>query len=98
MKVVSVVGMERPPFGYFARQIALLPQAELEACLQRQRDAGGRLGRLLWERGLLTPEQIGEILRLQSQWVARAVQGDMGPNAFPRNVFLSLCMPAFNEE
>jgi hypothetical protein len=98
MKVVSVIGMERPPFGYFARQIALLPQAELEACLERQRVSGGRIGRLLWERGLLTPEQIGEILRLQSRWVAKAVQGDMGPNAFPRSVFVSLCMPAFNEE
>jgi hypothetical protein len=98
MKVVSVIGLERPPFGYFARQIALLPQAELESCLQRQRQAGGRLGRLLWERGLLTWDQIGDVLKLQSRWVATATQGDMGPNAFPRTVFLSLCMPAFNEE
>jgi Glycosyl transferase family 2 len=98
MKVVSVVGMERPPFGYFARQIALLRQAELAECLERQRLTGERLGRLLWERGLLTREQIQEILRQQSKWVATAVQGDMGPGAFPRKEFLSLCMPAFNEE
>ena len=50
MKVVSVVGMERPPFGYFARQIALLRQAELAECLEHQCVTGERLGHLLWER------------------------------------------------
>jgi glycosyltransferase involved in cell wall biosynthesis len=56
------------------------------------------LGEILCSRGLLTPEQIIEVLRRQAQWVARTMQAEMQPQGFPYRARLSLCLPAYNEQ
>jgi len=95
---VSVVGLERPPFGQFARQVLGLPSELLGDCLKFQMMSGGRLGEIFRSQGVLTREQIGQVLRHQAQWVARTMEADIKPASFPYPTFLSMCMPAYNEE
>jgi hypothetical protein len=97
MTIASLIGLERPLFGQIARHLVGLRTEDLEVSLRRQQQAGERLGASLRQRGLLTAAQVAEVLRLQAGWVATALQGDMGRNAFPYRAFLSLCMPAYNE-
>jgi glycosyltransferase involved in cell wall biosynthesis len=100
MHVDSLVELEQPLFGQLLRQVAKLRTDQLEACLQRQRQEKERLalGQILLREGLITREQIREVLRLQARWVAATLQADMAPEVFPADTFLSLCLPAFNEE
>lgn len=49
------------------------------------------------ERGLLTREQIIEVLRMQARWTANALRTDIAPVTLPHPTFLSLCLPAYNE-
>src|SRR5437588_142610 len=97
MLTASTIRLERPSFGQFARQIAGLRGDQLEAGLELQRQNGGRLGEILLGQGLLTRDQLKQILRAQARWVAAALKADMGPDGFPCKTFLSMCMPAYNE-
>jgi hypothetical protein len=94
----SVIAHERPRFGEVARQLAGLRGEQLESCLTRQRQLGGRLGDLLRGEGLLTREQTAQILKHQARWEANALQAEVAPKAFPYSAFLSVCLPAYNEQ
>ena len=96
--VASTVGLEHPLFGQFARQLFRLRSNDLQECLCDQRLSGGRVGELLQQRGLLTRQQTLEILNAQARWVATARRGDLEAQTFPMPGFLSLCLPAYNEE
>jgi Glycosyl transferase family 2 len=98
MKPFSLIALERPLFGQFARQVVRLPSEQLETCLAQQDQAGGRLSEIFRARGLLTREGIARVLQLEARWVATAMQADMRASAFPYRAFLSLCLPAYNEE
>lgn len=98
MKATSVIGLERPLFGQCVRRVVGLRSDLLEECLEQQRLNGGRLGEILKARGLITQEQVVEVLRLQARWVAAGVQAELRPCGLPYRTFLSLCMPAYNEE
>lgn len=98
MNASSTLGLERPPFGQFARQVIGLRTNDLEECLQKQRQTGDRLGTILRELGFLTRAQVMEVLRAEAHWVAQALKADLGPRGFPYPAFFSLCMPAFNEQ
>lgn len=89
---------EYPRFGEFARQAAILRHDDLADALAQQRVSGGKLGELLVARGLLRREAIDEILGQQAAWVARSLRGELAPLRFPYPAFLSLCLPAYNEQ
>lgn len=95
---LDLIALERPRFGDFVRQVAPIKIAQIEDCLQDQREQGGRLGEALCARGLLTPRQVLDVLKLQAKWVARSMQAEMTAPGFPYPASLSLCMPAYNEE
>jgi glycosyltransferase involved in cell wall biosynthesis len=78
--------------------VARVPAADLEACLAEQRTNGGLLGQTLVDRGLLRGEQVDEVLAMQAAWVARSLGGDTTRCRFPYPAYLSLCMPAYNEQ
>ena len=88
---------ERPLYGQFIRSMASVSSEDLDSCLEQQQKAGGRLGDILCERGLIDTYHRQEALREQARWVARALQGDIAPTVLPYPARLSLCMPAFNE-
>jgi hypothetical protein len=92
------IRLERPLFGQFVRHVAPLTSQDIESALALQREKGGRLGEILCERKLLTSKQIIEVLRLQARWIAASMQAEMAPSELPYGTFLSLCMPAYNEE
>jgi len=91
------LGLERPRFGEFAKQLAAITTCELEDCLKYQSEYGGRIGAILADRKLIQQEQIPEILRMMARWVAATRHADMPGFGFPRPLKLSVCMPAFNE-
>ena len=95
---ISTVGLEHPSFGQFARPLFQVGSKELEECLNQQRRNGGRLGEILERRHLLTRDQVVGILTAQAHWVAEARRADIAPQAFPLPYFLSLCLPAYNEQ
>lgn len=97
MKDLRLLSLERPLFGQVARQLAALRNNQLDDCLREQARGGGRLGRICQQRGLLTREQILDILRFKARWVQTAMRGDLAPRPVPNPSFLSLCMPAYNE-
>ncbi len=97
MRTHFAIGLERPSFGQFARQVAGLRSEQLQSCLEHQRQTGGRLGEIFLSRGLLGREQIKQVLKRQARWVAKTLRADMAPDGFPCRTFLSLCMPAYNE-
>lgn len=93
----SVIGLERPRFGEFARQVAAITTGQIANALSEQKQRGGPLGEILVERGLLAPSEIREVLALQARWVASTLRHDLGGGSFPYPAFLSLCLPAYNE-
>ena len=97
MRTTSVLGLERPPFGQFVRQLGELRCEQLEDCFKHQGELGGRLKDVLREMGLLTREQLLQVLKLQAGWVARSMKADIKPDHFPYPTFLSVCLPAYNE-
>jgi hypothetical protein len=100
MTIASLVELEQPLFGQLVRQVVKIRSEQLEACLREQYQAGGKLalGQILLSKGLITREQIAQVLQLQARWVATAMQADMEPDTFPAPTFFSLCLPAYNEE
>ncbi|MBI2827381.1 MAG: glycosyltransferase [Planctomycetia bacterium] len=93
----DLLGLERPRFGQFARQIANLRIADIEDCLAEQQQSGGQLGEILCRRGLLTHDQVVEVLKMQARWVAGAMRAEV-PSGLPYPAKLSVCLPAYNEE
>jgi 1,2-diacylglycerol 3-alpha-glucosyltransferase len=98
--VASVVELERPLFGQLVRQVVKLSREDLETCLELQRQMDGRLGlgQIMLQRGLITRGELARVLQFQARWVATALQGDMGSDLLPCATFLSVCLPAYNEE
>src|SRR5436309_2745233 len=94
---LPIIELERPLFGQFARRLTGLPSEELGACLTYQVEAGGRLGEIFIKRGVLSQEQFIEVLKFQARWVAATSQTENRPSVFPYPAFLSLCLPAYNE-
>lgn len=97
MNTPDLIALERPRFGHFVRQVAPVTIAQIDDCLAQQREQGGRLGEMLCARGLLTPQQVLDILKLQARWVARSLRAELPESGFPYPASLSLCMPAYNE-
>ena len=95
--VSPLTELERPSFGQFVRQVVPLRKEQLDECLQEQRTSHQRIGEILLERGYIRREQIKDVLRLQAQWVARAMRADLSPFGLPYPTFFSLCLPAYNE-
>jgi hypothetical protein len=98
MRGLAVLGLERPPFGQFARQVVGLRTDQLADCLQEQIRRGGRLGEILRARGMISRPQIAQVLQLQAAWVVHTLRPDLAPAAFPFPAFFSLCIPAYNEQ
>jgi glycosyltransferase involved in cell wall biosynthesis len=84
----------RTPFGRFARVVAGLEDDVVRACVQEQKRSGRKLGELLVARGLLTRAQVAEVLALQARERAAQAPG----LRLPHPAFLSLCLPAYNEQ
>ncbi|MBV9122924.1 MAG: glycosyltransferase family 2 protein [Planctomycetes bacterium] len=89
---------EWPLFGQVVRQLVPLRLELLEDCLNRQRQTGVRLGEILQRRDLLTRDQVAQVLQLQAREAAGAWRATLASWAFPYPTFLSLCLPAYNEE
>jgi hypothetical protein len=100
MAIDSLVDLEQPLFGQLVRQIVRLRSEQLEDCLEQQRQFGGKLalGQILLNQGLVTRDQIADILRFQARWVANSLRADIEPDDFPFPTFVSVCLPAYNEE
>ncbi len=95
---LSVIGLEQPLFVQFVRQVVKLRSDQLRVCLEQQHRAGGRLDEILRREQLLDREQRTQVFRIQARWMATAMQGDIAPRTFPYPAFLSLCLPAYNEQ
>src|SRR4051812_24094221 len=93
-----VYGLERPRFGEFVRQVTPVSNRELADSLAEQQATGCRLGEILARRNVISPAQINDVLGLQAEWTARSMHAELAPLPFPYPTFLSVCMPAFNEE
>jgi Glycosyl transferase family 2 len=91
------VQLEVPRFGEFARQYAGVCSRDIVRCLASQTARGGRIGRHLVRAGLITSEQVAEILCRQARWAARMRSHDIAPHRFPISTPISLCMPCYNE-
>jgi hypothetical protein len=98
MKVDTATALERLSFGQSAREVVGLRSEQLQECLDQQRESGGRLGQILIARGLMSREQLKEVLCFQARNVAASMQADLRPYGLPYPTFLSLCMPAYNED
>lgn len=96
--VTFPVGLERPLFGQVLRHFVGLRSEQLEDALEVQRCGGGRLGAILCQRGLIAREHITQVLRQQARWLATALRGDLPRDTFPYHLFLSLCLPVYNEQ
>jgi len=96
----SVFDREWPLLGRIARQLVPLRSEQLEECLESQRQGSGLvgLGQIMLRQRLIPQQQIVQVLQFQAHWVATALRGDMGPTAFPSRIFLSLCLPPYNEQ
>jgi hypothetical protein len=94
----AVCGLERPKFGQFVRQVAPVSSREIAECLTQQQREGCRLGEILAKRNIITQAQIHEVLTLQAKWIAASMHAELAPLQFPYPAFLSVCMPAYNEE
>jgi hypothetical protein len=93
----SLAGRSYPRFGGLASQLYGVKAAAIERGLERQRAAGGRLGEILREQGLLDREQVKGILRAQASHVAGEINKAASPT-FPFKGSFSLCLPAYNEQ
>jgi len=92
------IGLDRPQFGQLAVELDYLDEEALADCLAQQRQHGGRLGEILVRRGLLTPQQVADVLRNQAEWIATALAGQLKGKSFPYPATLSVCLPAYNEQ
>jgi hypothetical protein len=92
------VWSEQPLFGQLARQQARIASEDVDAALAEQRVVGGRLGEILCKRGLLTRSQVREILAAQARHTVQALEQISSGPRFPYPTFLSLVMPAYNEQ
>jgi len=92
------LGLRRPLFGDFVRQLTSVTSEQISACLIEQQRDGGALGEVLCRHGLLTHEQVLEVLKMQARWVAQTMHGEMEPAGLPYPAKLSVCLPAFNEQ
>jgi glycosyltransferase involved in cell wall biosynthesis len=90
-------GTLAPLFGQVATQLSGVRGEEVEACVAEQRRAGGRLGEILFRRGLCTRDRVAQVLQVQARQTVAAVQARQPRSPFPYPAFLSLCMPAYNE-
>jgi glycosyltransferase involved in cell wall biosynthesis len=97
-KDTAFLGLERPRFGQFVRQVAQMRTEQLEECLKLQKEIGGKIGRIIQGKGYATEQQVAEAIKMQARWVAQALQADVGPRGFPYPTFFSLCLPAYNEK
>lgn len=91
------VELEVPRLGEFARQCAGVKTADIEEALEIQRSEGGRIGAILLRKGLLSEEQLTELLRRQARWVAKSRSQDLATGEFPLPTPMSICMPCYNE-
>jgi glycosyl transferase family 2 len=91
------VELEIPKFGEFARQFAGVRSRDISSCLAAQTLRGQRIGQLLERAGLISREQVTEILSRQARWAARMRSHDNVSQRFPISTPLSLCMPCYNE-
>jgi hypothetical protein len=91
------VQLEVPRFGEFARQYAGVCSGDIARCLAAQKLRGQRIGQHLEQAGLITREQVTEILSRQARWTARMRSNDIAPQRFPIATPISLCMPCYNE-
>lgn len=98
MNDATVVGLERPRFGQFVRQVAQMRTEQLEECLREQKETGGKLGRIIQNKGYADEHQLAEAIKLQARWVAQMLEPDLHPRTFPYPTFFSLCLPAYNEK
>jgi hypothetical protein len=91
------VALEIPKFGEFARQYAGIRSQDVGSCLAAQRVGGQRIGQLLEQSGLITSDQVAELLSRQARWSANMRSPDIDPQRFPLSTPFSLCMPCYNE-
>jgi hypothetical protein len=94
----TAIDLQRPVLGRLAREMFGVTDAQLAECLAEQGSNGGRLGEILRNRKLITGEQIALILKIQARAVAKAMSVAGAEPPFPRRTFLSLCLPAYNEQ
>jgi glycosyltransferase involved in cell wall biosynthesis len=95
--VALPISLHRPLFGDLVQEVAGVSSLDVQTALAEQNRAGGRLGWLLCRRGLLTRDQLREVLRRQAQRHIACILSNGAPCDFPQPVSLSVCMPAYNE-
>jgi len=95
---LDLLGLRRPLFGDFVRQLTSVTSDQMVECLREQQGAGGSLGEILCRRGVLTQDQVLEILAMQARWVADTMRGEFSPLELPYPAKVSVCLPAFNEQ
>ena len=91
------IELEVPRLGELARQFADVSSADIEQALEVQRSEGGRLGAILIRAGLVTEDQLTDLLRRQARWVATTRSRDLPTGEFPLPTPMSICMPCYNE-
>ncbi|MCO6047527.1 glycosyltransferase [Aeoliella sp. ICT_H6.2] len=89
--------LEVPRLGELARQFAGVSAGNLRQVLELQQKQGGRVGALMLRAGLLSEEQLTDLLRRQARWVANTRSNDLKHGDFPLSVPFSICMPCYNE-
>jgi hypothetical protein len=89
---------QQPRFGEAAAQIARICASDMAACLEHQQQAGGRLGEILCTRGILSQAELGQALASQARWLTRQIEWARRQSLFPYPGFLTLVLPALNEE
>jgi Glycosyl transferase family 2 len=94
-KAATPLAVERPFFGQVVRQFIKLHENQLATALQEQARSGGSLGAILTRSGHIVRDDITEVLRIQARWVATGLESQV---QLPLLCFLSLCLPAYNEQ
>lgn len=89
--------LEVPRLGELARQFAGVSIKNLRQVLELQQKQGGRVGALMLQAGLVSEEQLTELLRRQARWVAASRSNDLKHGEFPLSTPMSICMPCYNE-
>jgi hypothetical protein len=91
------VELEIPKFGEFARQFAGVRSQDVANCLAAQQARGQRIGQLFELAGLMSSDQVTNLLARQARWAANMRSSDIEPQRFPISTPLSLCLPCYNE-
>ncbi|WP_425397961.1 glycosyltransferase family 2 protein [Aeoliella sp.] len=89
--------LEVPRLGELARQFTGVSASNLRQVLQLQEKQGGRIGALMLRAGLISEDQLTDLLRRQARWVANTRSNDLKHDDFPLSTPMSICMPCFNE-